>query len=114
MVLLGVQVLHHDPGSHHPDGVGDEVAEASSRDRGHEVRGLSREVPFPALLLDGFISGKEEGMENGDGLHVDLVALIRATCTCVEASQPFFPPHHSEGVAEAHVFVSRMVGRALS
>jgi hypothetical protein len=60
MVLLRMQILDHDPGSHHPDGVGDEVANSTSEDRGEDILLPLGEAPMEALMLEGFVEGEEE------------------------------------------------------
>ena len=81
LVLVGlmVEVLHHQPSSHHPNGVGEDIAADPSPDSGAEA-GLGVRLPTAVPpTLDSFEDGEEERVEDGDGYHVGAVPRVEPT-----------------------------------
>lgn len=70
---LRMQGLRHHPGSYDPDWIGYNITKtACNHSRGQVLFRLG-EVSSAAVVLQGLVDGEEDGVEDGDGLHIDPV-----------------------------------------
>jgi len=70
-------MLGHEPSAHNPDGVGHEVADCASGDRGTQTGSLLAVPSTRDLLLAVLVDREEEGVEERDGDYVGSVPCVR-------------------------------------